>query len=160
MPAWLTIILALGGSALISSVIGFLMARLLRSLFEAKDAEKEEKKKKEDADKADLEKYRYEKERQQQYEDIEKLLRPIEEKLNIITKQLAATSEGTLASLRNDILLCYYKCCDKGYRNDYDYQNIHDLYDAYDGLGGNSFINDVMKRFDTLPIKESIQQKK
>ena len=67
MPAWLTIILALGGSALISSVIGFLMARLLRSLFEAKDAEKEEKKKKEDADKADLEKYRYEKERQQQY---------------------------------------------------------------------------------------------
>jgi len=160
MPAWLTIILALGGSALISSVIGFLMARLLRSLFEAKDAEKEEKKKKEDADKADLEKYRYEKERQQQYKDIEKLLRPIEEKLNIITKQLSATSEGTLASLRNDILLYYYKCCDKGYRNDYDYQNIHDLYDAYDGLGGNSFINDVMKRFDTLPIKESIQQKK
>ena len=66
-----------------------------------------------------------------------------------------AYREGTKCSLRNDILTLYYKCCEKGYRNDYDYQNIHEMYDAYQELDGNSFIKDIMKRFDELPVKES-----
>lgn len=163
MPAWLTILLALGGSAIISSVVGFFIARFLRSVFEAKDLEKENKKKQEEADKAELERLRREEEkkeeRQERYHDIKELLSPLEEQLTNIEKQLKATSDGTLASLRNDILYCYYKCCDKGYRNDYDYQNIHDLNDAYLALDGNSFIGDVMKRFDALPIKESVHSK-
>lgn len=65
-------------------------------------------------------------------------------------------SEGELSSLRNDILTCYYRCREKGYRGDWDYTNIHDLYDAYKQLHGNSFIDDVMKRFEALPAKEEL----
>lgn len=160
MPSWLTIILALGGSAMISSVVGFFIARVLRQAFEKKDLEQEEKKRQEEQDKVDLENYRYEKERQKQYEDIKQLFKPVEEKIDSMSAVLEATSEGTLASLRNDILTLYYKCYDKGFRNDYDYQNAHDLYNAYLKLHGNSFIFDVMNRFDALPTKEAFEQNK
>lgn len=75
-------------------------------------------------------------------------------KVDVISDQLIKVSDGTLSSLRNDILTCYYRCHEKGYRNDYDYQNIHDLYKAYTELHGNSFIKDVIKRFDNLLTKE------
>lgn len=71
-----------------------------------------------------------------------------------IVKQLNCISNGTLSGLRNDILDCYYRCLEKGYRNDWDYTNIHDLYNSYLDLGGNSFVADVMDRFDKLPTKE------
>ncbi len=71
-----------------------------------------------------------------------------------IAAQLKCISNGTLSGLRNDILNCYYRCLDKHYRNDWDYTNIHDLYESYTALGGNSFIADVMDRFDKLPTKE------
>ena len=82
---------------------------------------------------------------------------PIINKMQEIDNRIEKVSNGTLASLRDDILNCYYRCREKGYRNDYDYQNIHDLYDAYDELEGNSFIGDVMSRFDKLPTKEDMK---
>ena len=63
---------------------------------------------------------------------------------------MKAIGGGTLSSLRNDILTCYYRCVEKGYRNDWDYTNIHDLYKSYSELHGNSFVADVMERFDNL----------
>lgn len=81
-------------------------------------------------------------------------IQPIKESVDKIDKKIDLVSEGTLCTLRNDIKNCFYECVSKGYRNDYDYQNIHDLYDAYKQLGGNSFIEDVMYRFDKLTPKE------
>lgn len=83
--------------------------------------------------------------------------KPILDKVKEVDDSLIKVSNGTLSSLRNDILTCYYRCREKGYRNDYDYQNIHDLYAAYDGLDGNSFISDIMNRFDNLPVKEDVK---
>lgn len=160
MPTWLTIILALGGSAVISSIVGFLIARVLRQAFEKKDKEKEDEQKKQETNRELAEKYRREEEMKQTIETIKQLISPIEKKLDDMNSALIATSEGTQASLRNDILTLYYKCCDKGYRNDYDYQNAHDLYEAYTNLHGNSFIKDIMTRFDALPTKESYENKK
>lgn len=71
----------------------------------------------------------------------------------IITK-LEKIENGTLSGLRTDILSCYYECLAKHYRNDWDYTNIHDLYEAYKRLGGNSFVADVISRFDALPPYE------
>lgn len=156
MPEWLTIFLALGGSALISAVVVFFTNRALKKMLAKKDKKEEEEKKKEEKDREDLETYRHQQERVEQYNDIKALFKPVEDKIDIIDAKLTATSQGTLASLRSDILSAYYKCCEKGYRNDYDYQNIHDLYDAYLELHGNSFICDVMKRFDQLPSKENV----
>ena len=72
---------------------------------------------------------------------------------NVIS-QLGKVCESSKCSLRNAILTNYYSCVLKGYRNDYDYQNMHELYDAYDDLHGNSFVHDVMERLDALPTKE------
>ena len=84
---------------------------------------------------------------------------PIKETIDCIDKKLDKVSDGTLCTLRNDIKDCFYGCVDKGYRNDYDFKNIHDLYEAYSNLNGNSFIEDIMIRFDALPSKEEFTNK-
>lgn len=155
MPIWLTIVLALGGSALITGVIGYILQRTIYKKAEERDKLKDEQKEKERKEKEELEVLRDEKLREERISDISNLLKPLTEKIDRIDRKLTATAEGTLASLRNDILTLYYKCCEKGYRNDYDYQNIHEMYDAYKELDGNSFITDIMKRFDDLPVKET-----
>lgn len=155
MPTWLTIILALGGSALISGVIGYILQRTIYKRAEERDKLQAAEIEKEEAEKRELDKLRDEKIRQERIDDIKSVLKPISDKIDNIDEKLKATAEGTLASLRNDILTLYYKCCEKGYRNDYDYQNIHEMYDAYKELDGNSFITDIMKRFDDLPVKET-----
>lgn len=89
---------------------------------------------------------------------IKEEMQPLENKVDQLVDRLDEVGEGTLSSLRNDILKCYYECVRKGYRNDYDYTNIHDLFEAYCALHGNSFIRDVMGRFDSLPTKEEYQE--
>lgn len=83
---------------------------------------------------------------------------PIGETIAQIKDKLDQVGDGTLSSLRNDILKCYYDCLAKGYRNDFDYENLHDLYTSYDGLNGNSFVADIVKRFDELPTKEQYRK--
>lgn len=96
--------------------------------------------------------------RKEQAEEIRNAIaeevKPICEKMDYINDRLEKIGNGTLSTLRNDILRCYYDCLAKGYRNDYDYENLHDLYDSYDELNGNSFVSDIMSRFDALPTKE------
>lgn len=94
-------------------------------------------------------------------EEVKSEVEPLNDKIDKVVKQnekmtnkLELVGDGTLCSLRDDILSSYYKCSEKKYRNDYDYQNIHDLYEAYKNLDGNSFVADVISRFDALPTKE------
>ena len=126
MPTWLTIILALGGSAIITGIIGYILQRTIYKRAEEKDKLKAEQEKEIEEEKKELESLRDEKIRKERIDDIRNILKPISDKIDKIDKKLDATAEGTLASLRNDILTLYYKCCEKGYRNDYDYQNIHE----------------------------------
>ena len=99
-----------------------------------------------------LESINREREEEKLKQEIIDVIKPMEDKLEAI-------GSGTLSSLRNDILTCYYRCVEKGYRNDWDYTNIHDLYDSYIVLHGNSFIADVMVRFDLLLTKEEWEAK-
>ena len=77
-----------------------------------------------------------------------------------LSTQLDKVSDGTLSTLRNDILTCYYRCRDNKFRTDYDYQNIHHMYDSYKELNGNSYVNDVITRFDNLPTEEDYKAAK
>lgn len=150
MPAWLTICLALGGSAVINTAVGFIITRALKSAFRKRDQQQI----KEDQDKIDLEKYRFEQERTERLAEIKTLLQPVSDDVQEIKSMIANIADGTLSTLRNDITACYYRCKEKGYRNDYDFQNIHDMYQSYEALHGNSYISDIMERFDDLPVKE------
>lgn len=91
---------------------------------------------------------------------IEAKIQPVSAEVKEIKVQLDKVSDGTLSTLRNDILKRYYECSDKKYRTDYDYENIHHLYESYHILGGNSFVVDIMKRFDALPTKEEYDAQK
>jgi len=110
----------------------------------------------------ELARFREEQHRQERKKDVlesvSEVVRPLENKIDTLTKKLDKVEEGTLSTLRNDILTCYYRCVEKGYRNDYDYQNIHHMYEAYAELHGNSYVADVMKRFDDLPVKEDVKE--
>lgn len=93
---------------------------------------------------------------------------PMDDKTNELTKKvgemhddLKKVSVGTLASLRNDLLECYYNCKKKGYRNNDDTQNFNRMFNAYIDLGGNDIIeHDVAPSFHELQLvtqEEEIQ---
>ena len=99
------------------------------------------------------------KEKQRQFKEgvrevVQEEIKPVKETIAEINNKIDLVSDGTMCTLRNDIKNCYYECLEKGYRNDYDFKNIHELYEAYTNLGGNSFIEDVMARFKEVPPKD------
>jgi len=158
MSETLQLILSLGGSAIISALIGGLIARGLNKAFERRDAQEKAAREKEDKDRRELEDFRQKareaKEARERVEELKAAMAPITEKLEALAEKQEKGLEGILCTLRNDITMCYYKCDSKGYRNDYDYTNIHDMYEAYAALDGNSYVADLMRRFDDLPPKE------
>lgn len=164
---WLVGILSTVWSAILTAVIPVLVKKLIYKYFDKRD---EEAKKREETQ-ALANKYKEEQEKKERAVELntmlDKKLVPINEKLDSVesniselSKQTEAIGDGTLSSLRNDILTCYYRCVEKGYRNDWDYQNIHHLYESYAVLHGNSYVADVMERFDSLPTKEEHEKGK
>ena len=75
----------------------------------------------------------------------------LEEKIDLIAL-------GTQATLRNDLLNCYYACDKKGYKTHEDIQNFADMYEAYHNLHGNSFIEQTAKIFARLPTEEEYKR--
>jgi hypothetical protein len=86
-------------------------------------------------------------------------IEPIRTDISKMKEQIILISNGTQATLRNDIKNCYYDCVAKKHRNDYDSQDFIDMYIEYKKLGGNSFIDDIKKRFDELDTKEKFDTK-
>ena len=82
-------------------------------------------------------------------------------KIDNMHSDLKKVSIGTLASLRNDLLECYYSCKKKGYRNTDDTKNFNRMFNAYIDLGGNDIIeHDVAPAFHELHLvtqEEEIQ---
>lgn len=124
---------------------------------------------KKDAKNVELEQLRHDKRRDERLKEIRGIvvesMEPINTQINEISAkvdsvndQLKKVEDGALSTLRNDILTCYYRCAEKGYCNDYDYTNIHHMYESYDALKGNSFVADIIRRFDKLPRKEDTKK--
>ena len=153
MPGWAITLISIAVSALVSGVVGFLIKRHLDRFFSKRDAEESKR----ITELNELERLRDEQDSKKLVDTIGKM---IDDKVNPISKKLNAIGDGTLSSLRNDILTCYYRCVEKGFRNDWDYTNIHDLYESYAELDGNSFVADVMKRFDELQTREQFEKAK
>lgn len=165
LPAWLITVISLVGSTAITTIIGLIIKVYFTKYIKKRDLEAKHQKEKEE----ELYKFREEQHRQERKEDtlasVSEVIKPIIVKLDALNTKLDIVEDGTLSTLRNDILTCYYKCIEKHYRNDYDYQNIHHMFESYTELHGNSYVADIMQRFDELPtreeylIKQEIQQK-
>lgn len=148
----------MASSAAVTGIISYLVKRYLDKYFKKKDAQEEETQKKlKEAEALKEEKQRVER-KNDLVDVVQNQLVPVINKIDDLAVKVEKTEDGTLASLRNDILTSYYRCSETGYRGDWDYENIHHLYEAYVNLHGNSFVQDVIKRFDALPTKEAYIQ--
>lgn len=60
--------------------------------------------------------------------------------------------EGIKCSLRNDILDIYDRCKEKKQITHYQLESIQYSYTIYKKLGGNSFVDEIMKRIKEFEI--------
>ena len=71
-----------------------------------------------------------------------------------IERRLDLSEKCDQASLRNSLMNLYYDCLAKGYRTEDDSKNYREMHEAYNAVGGNSFIDsDVSQWFDHIPLK-------
>lgn len=132
MQNWLSIVLALGGSTLCGLIVTTIWNKIAKH--NRKIQELQDKKKTNEL-----------------ITTIKENNKPIEEKIDLIAL-------GTQATLRNDLLNCYYACDKKGYKTNEDIQNFADMYEAYHNLHGNSFIEQTAKIFAKLPTEEEFKR--
>ena len=132
MQNWLSIVLALGGSTLCGLIVTTIWNKIAKHNRKIQDLQ--------DAKKTN-----------ELIATIKENNKPIEEKIDLIAL-------GTQATLRNDLLNCYYACDKKGYKTNEDIQNFADMYEAYHNLHGNSFIEQTAKIFAKLPTEEEFKR--
>lgn len=145
-------VISLVGTTLITTVVGFVVKHYMNKQVKNKQEKERE-----------LQALRDERHRAERKRDtmdiIKETIAPLEKKIDDIGSKLSKVEDGTQSTLRNDILECYYKCLEKGYRSRYDYENVHHMYDSYKELKGNSYVAEVVKKFDEdIPSKEEWKQ--
>ena len=144
----------------IGTALGFLIKHFLTKYFTKIEKERQEKIKKEDAEKAELAKYR------KQDEDeklanlisgaVEKVNKPIIEKVNEIDEKLKQDREATITVLRSKMktLRDQYKA--QGYADSGDKATWNELYKNYQAMGGNyfkEFVDQWKKEVNDLPYE-------
>lgn len=132
MQDWLSIVLALGGSTLCGLIVTTIWNKIAKHNRRIQELQEEKK-------------------TNELIDTIKENNKPIEEKIDLIAL-------GTQATLRNDLLNCYYACDQKGYKTYEDIQNFADMYEAYHNLHGNSFIEQTAKIFAKLPTEEEFKR--
>ena len=132
MQEWLSVVLALGGSTLCGLIVTTIWNKIAKHNRKIQDLQDKKK-------------------TNELIATIKENNKPIEEKIDLIAL-------GTQATLRNDLLNCYYACDKKGYKTNEDIQNFADMYEAYHNLHGNSFIEQTAKIFAKLPTEEEFKR--
>lgn len=131
MPIWLTIILALGGSALITLIVNTIWRHSAAKIARIKELEK----KAEDDARHEEEKLRQEKWEQK----VLAVINPLDQKLDKIQEELKLNKAATTTSLRTDLMLLRDRYRDLGYASRNDKAAWNQLYNDYKELGGNHF---------------------
>ena len=85
----------------------------------------------------------------------------VEGQIGMITNRLELSEQCDQAILRNALMNLYYSCRDKGYRTEDDSKNYFEMHNAYNAVGGNSFIDsEVSEWFEQIPLKYSYIEEK
>ena len=163
MPEWLSIILALGGSALISSIIGYLFNYVVNRPKQKK-----------------LEKEKEKKERQEELLTLKTELievindikaKTVEERegckkdhcsLVGLVKDIQSTNRaqnaGLQSVLRDLLKIRYLSWIEKGYTTIDAKDDLEKMYQSYHALGGNSTITELRNKFIKLPLREELDK--
>ena len=154
MPEWLITVISIAGSAVISTVIGFLVKRSLNKYFEKRDREQAER----ERQLSEAQKLLDEKKERDLESMIDRIVdahtHPIDKDLGEIRDKLAKVADGTQDTLRDRILSSYYKCLEKGYRTEYDIDNVNHMNRDYLALNGNTFVAECMEKFKHIPTQK------
>lgn len=78
----------------------------------------------------------------------------IKELLESINEKIDSNKEGTLACLRHEITELYCKCSSKQAISLNTKKDLISLYEAYIALGGNSYIKELWKELEDIPIEK------
>ena len=160
MPLWLQIVIAVFG--LIGTVLG--IVGFTAYINERMKHKAQRRNQAEDAQLQEIEELRHQKYmsdlRSIIKEENEASVAPIRANLAKVESQIRILADGTTDMLRERILSTYYKCLEKGYRTQYDYENIDHMHKDYVGLGGNSFVDTCVKTIKGLPSEEEYKAKK
>lgn len=153
MPDWVIAVISIAGSALISGVVGYLVKRTLDKYFAKKDEEAEKLQK--------LKALEKEKEDVKLEEMIDRIvgkhIEPVKKDVDQINTKLTKVADGTLDTLRDRILSSYYKCLEKGYRTQYDIDNVEHMYRDYLNLEGNTFVAECVGKFKNIPTEKEYE---
>lgn len=77
----------------------------------------------------------------------------LSQKISTLENNQSKQGTALCSSIRNDIKKAYDLCKEKGYRTDWDTDNLNHLFDDYKKLGGNSFVEDLMNKFHDIPLE-------
>lgn len=153
IPAAVTLVL----SGILIPICTKIVGRQMTKYFDKKDEEKA----KQDKDNAELA-LRRESEKAKELEDkidsiVDNHTAPIDKELAQLTDKLAKVADGTMDTLRDRILSSYYKCLEKGYRTEYDIENVNHMNKDYLALNGNTFVSECMEKFKNIPTEKEYQ---
>lgn len=140
MPLWLTLVLALGGTALINAFISFAFASVING------TKKKQAKIKEESE-----------ERIKEVIKVE--LEPVNQELQGIKKILDLDKEGTVTLLRDSMKDSLDRYRDQGYATISDKAKWIETYNSYMKLGGNHFreyVDQWKLALEHLPEKEDM----
>ena len=160
IPNWLQITIAVFG--LIGTILGiFGISAYVGERMKHKATRRNRR---EDADMQEIEELRHQKYmndlRTIIKEENEQSTAPLKQELISMNTKLNILADGTTDILRERILSTYYKCLEKGYRTQYDSENLEHMHKDYIGLGGNSFIADCVKEIKALPTEVEYKARK
>ena len=126
MPIWLTIILALGGSTLITLIVNTIWRHSATKIARIKELEK---KAEDDA------RHEEERKRQEEWENkVLAIIQPLIEKLDQIQEELKLNKAATTTSLRTDLMLLRDRYRELGYASRNDKAAWNQLYNDYRDL--------------------------
>lgn len=155
MPVWLTVILALGGSALITLIVNTIWRHSAAKIARIKELEK---KAEDDA------RHEEERKRQEEWENkVLAIIHPLAEKLDQIQEELKLNKSATTTSLRTDLMLLRDRYRDLGYASRNDKAAWNQLYNDYKELGGNHFkeyVDQWKEEVNNLPTIPDVDQGK
>lgn len=160
MPVWLQIVIAVFG--LIGTILGIL--GITAYVTERMKHKAQRRNIREDQEQDQIENLKH----QHYLNELRSIIKeenqisvaPIIEDVSKIKAQISILADGSIDMLRERILSTYYKCMEKGYRTQYDYENVDHMHKDYVGLGGNSFVDTCVKAIKDLPSEEEWKVKR
>lgn len=153
MPTWLSIVIAvIGLCGTLLGILGVTAYASERFKYKAKKknkAEEDEERRKTEQIRQDL--------KNAIREVVKEEIKPLSEQINLLTKNLADNTAGTVTLLRDSMKAALIDYRQQGYVSASDKANWTEMYNTYRDLGGNHFkeyVDAWKDEVDQLPRKE------